>query len=325
VRPSDGDHLRVTSGAGRRHRSRWVRGLAIGALATVVVLATGFRPDRDPATLEARYATPPSRFVEVDGLRVHYRDRGAGPTVLLVHGGSASLFGWEGWAALLALHHRVITLDMPGHGLTGPDPKARYAPAEMAEFLDAFASAIGLGRFTIGGQSMGGDVAWHYAIQHPERVERLILVDANGLPRLEPRPIGSRIRASSVLGPVVRWVTPRFLVASALRNTYGDPSRLTEAVVDRDYELMLRDGNREATRTRFAEGEDGMDARLGEIHVPTLVLWGDRDQVILPKYGEEFRARIPGAELFLLRGLGHMSMEEDPVASVAPVLRLLDR
>jgi pimeloyl-ACP methyl ester carboxylesterase len=308
----------------KRVASRACR-LTLGGLALlVVVLVAGVRLDRDPAALEARYALPPSSFVQVDGLRVHYRDRGSGPAVVLIHGGTSSLFAWEGWASALAVHHRVVTLDMPGHGLTGPDPKARYSPTEMAGFLDTFATVIGLDRFALAGQSMGGDVAWHYAILHPARVDKLILVDANGLPRMEPRPLASRLRGSPVLGPIFRWITPRFLVARALRATYGDPSRLTDAVMDRDDDLMLREGNREATEARFAKVDDRMDPRLGEIHVPTLVLWGGRDPVIQPKYGERFRDRIPGAKLVVLDGLGHAPMEEDPAASVEPVLSMLD-
>lgn len=304
----------------------WARRVVLALLALILVsLAAGFRSDLDPALLEARYATPASRFVEVDGLRVHYRDRGTGPAVVLVHGSSSSLFTWEGWADALAAEHRVVTLDMPGHGLTGPDPQGRYSAAEMADVVDAFTTAIGLDSFVIGGNSMGGSVAWHYAILHPARVRGLILVDAAGLPRLEPRPFGFRLSASPVFGPVVRWVTPRFLVAASVRDAYGDPSRANDAVIDRYDDLLLREGNREATRERFARPEDGLEARLGEIHVPTLILWGSRDHWILPKYGEAFRDRIPGAKLVMLEGLGHVPMEEDPAASVAPVKEMLGR
>jgi pimeloyl-ACP methyl ester carboxylesterase len=310
-----------------RRAGLWARRVALALLAVVLVaLTAGFRSDRDPSLLEARYATAPSRFVEVDGLRVHYRDRGAGPAVVLVHGSNSSLFTWEGWAEALAVDHRVVTLDMPGHGLTGPDAKGRYAAAEMADLVDAFATTIGLDRFVIGGNSMGGSVAWHYAILHPTRVQGLILVDSAGLPRLEPPPFGFRLTASPVLGPIVRWVTPRFIVAASVRDAYGDPSRASDATIERYDELMLREGNREATRARFARPSgDGLEARLGEIHVPTLILWVSRDRWILPKYGEQLRDRIPGAKLVMLDGLGHVPMEEDPVASVAPVKEMLGR
>jgi pimeloyl-ACP methyl ester carboxylesterase len=298
---------------------------AAGVLGAVValLLILGFHGDRSASEIEARYATPPSKFVEVDGLRIHYRDRGSGPPIVLLHGSNSSLFTWEGWADALAPTHRVVTLDLPGHGLTGPDPKERYSPAEMAEVIDAFASAIGLTHFAIGGNSMGGNVSWHYALAHPDRVDNLILVDAAGLSRREPRPPALRIAAAPVIGRIVRWETPRFAVAKSVRDVYGDPSKVTDALIDRYYDLLLRDGNRAATRERLSRKDDSLSARISEIRAPTLVLWGTEDRWILPKYGEQFRDRIPGARLVRLPGLGHVPMEEDPAASVAPVLGFL--
>jgi pimeloyl-ACP methyl ester carboxylesterase len=285
--------------------------------AAVVVLAAGFRPDRDPEELEARLATPPSKFIDVGGARVHYRDRGAGPPIVLLHGSNASLFCWEAWAAALAPTFRVVSLDLPGHGLTGPDPLARYSAAEMAELVADFTAKLGIDRFTVAGNSMGGNVAWHLAIVHPERVEKLLLIDSAGLPRDEPKPFAFRMASSAVFSPIARWETPRFIVAASLRDTYGDPSRVREEVVDVYYDLLLRSGNRQATRERFARPDDEAHRRLGEIKAPTLVLWGARDTWILPKYGEELRARIPGARLVVLDGVGHVPMEEAPVASLA--------
>ena len=306
-------------------RVTWRRALlGLGAF-VAVALAAGARCDKDPAELEARYATAPSKFVDVDGARVHYRDRGAGePAVLLVHGSNSSLFTWEGWAQTLSQNHRVVSVDMPGHGLTGPDPRARYSAAEMAEFVDHFATAIGVDHFVLAGNSMGGNVAWHYAIVHPARVRALVLVDAYGLPRDEPKPFAFRLIATPGLGRVVRWETPRFMVAQSTRDAYGDPSRVTDAVVDRYDDLVLRSGNREATRERFSRPEDALYDRLGEIHVPTLILWGSRDAWILPKYATQFRDRIAGSKLVVLDGLGHVPMEEDPAASVAPMKAFVD-
>ncbi len=297
-----------------------VRRVAISLLLVVAaLLVAGFRADRDPADLEARSATAPSKFVDVGGARVHYRDRGSGPVVVLLHGSNSSLFTWEGWVSALASSYRVVTLDLPGHGLTGPDPRGRYSLAEMAEFVEAFASAIGLQRFTIGGNSMGGGVAWHYALLHPDRVQSLVLVDAAGLPREEPKPFAFSIASVPVLGWVTRWETPRFVVAGSVRDAYGDPSKVTDGLVDLYEDMLRREGNRAATHERFLKPSDDLDGRLEQIHAPTLILWGSRDRWILPKYAERFHARIPGAKLVTLEGLGHIGMEEDPIASVSPV------
>src|SRR5579863_188879 len=243
----------------------------------VVLLALGIRRDRPEADLESRYAPPPSQFVSVDGMRVHYRDRGTGPAIVLLHGSNSSLHTWEGWVAALSPSHRVITLDLPGHGLTGPDPQARYSLADMATFVDHVATALKLDRFSIGGNSMGGGVAWHYALAHPDKVDKLILVDAYAYP--QPAPALLKLYATPIVGHLVRWETPRFAVANNVRQVYGDASRVTDELIDRYYELILRDGNREATRERLStRNDDGLTAHLADIHAPTLIVWGARDR-----------------------------------------------
>jgi pimeloyl-ACP methyl ester carboxylesterase len=301
--------------------ARWAGGGLL--LLVVAVLAFGVRCDRPAAEVEARWAQPPSKFLEVDGLRVHYRDRGNGPAIVLLHGSNSSLFTWEGWAADLQRDHRVITLDLPGHGLTGPDPRSRYSPVEMAGVVDAFVAALGVPRFTLVGNSMGGGVAWRYTILHPDKVERLILVDAHGLPREEPPPFAFRL-FSSPLGFLMKWISPHFLIAQSARDARGDPATVTNAQIDLYEDILLRAGNREATLRRFRGNDDGgLVARLGEIRVPTLILWGSRDKWILPKYAERFHAAIPGSRLVMLDGLGHVPMEEDPARSLAPVREFL--
>ena len=299
-----------------------VRLLVALVLVVVVVLALGVRRDHAAADVEARRARPPSRFLEVDGLRIHYRDRGKGPPIVLVHGSGSSLYTWEGWAAALAGEHRVVSLDLPGHGLTGPDPRGRYDMGEMAELVDHFARALGLSRFSLAGNSLGGGVAWHLALAHPDHVDKLILVDALVYP--QPPPLVMKLFALPVVGHITRWVTPRFMVAKSVRDVYGDPSRVTDARVDEYDDLLLRDGNREATRIRMsARRDDGLWRRIRLLRMPTMVLWGARDRWILPANGERMAREIPGARIIMLDGLGHVPMEEDAARSVAPVAAFL--
>jgi pimeloyl-ACP methyl ester carboxylesterase len=290
----------------------------------IVIGALGVRRDRPAAEVEARRGGPLSRFVTVDGLRIHHRDRGSGQVVLLLHGSNASLHTWEAWSASLEKDHRVIALDLPGHGLTGPDAKGRYSPSQMAELVNAFLAQLGVAKAIVAGNSMGGNVAWHLALLHPERVEKLVLVDAGGFPREEPLPIGLRLQRGPVMGRVARWLTPRFMVARSLRDAYGDPSKVNDALVDLYEDLLLREGNREATRIRLGSAhDDGQEKRLSEIHVPTLIIWGTKDRWVLPKYAEHFHAAIAGSQLVMLDGLGHLPMEENPAKSFAAVQRFL--
>ena len=305
---------------------RWIR-RGLGLLLLIVVAGTlaMIRFDRPAAEVAARWGTPPSRFVEVDGMRVHVRDRGAGPALVLVHGSNSALFTWEGWAAELAGKRRVIALDLPGHGLTGPHPQDRYSANDMAELLDHVMTKLGVERFSLAGNSMGGHVALVYALAHPQRVDKLILVDAAGLPREEPRPLVLRVAGWPILGPMSTVVTPRFIVAASVREVYGDPGKVTDELIDRYYDLLLREGNRRATRMRLALPDDTAAARrLGELRLRVLILWGGRDRWILPKYGERFRDAIPGARLVVFGELGHVPMEEDPVATARAVSAFLE-
>jgi len=314
------DHLIVT--VMLRRLAKIVLGLLV---VLAVLLALGFRRDLPAAAVEARFATPPSQFVTVHGLRIHYRDRGQGPVVVLLHGSNSSLFTWESWTATLAKDHRVVALDLPGHGLTGPDAKHRYSGAGLAEVVGRFVDQLGLARFTLVGNSMGGNAAWHYTLLHPEKVDHLVLLDSAGLPRDEPLSLSAKLQSSSVFGPIARWVTPHFMVAKTVREVYADPARVQPSTVDTIESLLLRDGNREATRIRRSLPlTDGMEARLGEIKTPTLILWGAQDRWILPKYGERFHQAIPGSTLIVLPGVGHVGMEESPTETLTPTLAFLN-
>jgi len=297
--------------------ARWII-RALLALLFLLAFATlaMVRLDHPAAEVEARWATPPSKFIDVDGMRVHVRERGTGPTLVLLHGSNSSLFTWEGWARELGGDHHIIAFDLPGHGLTGPDAKARYTPQDMAEFVDHVVTKLGADRFALAGNSMGGHIALAYTLEHPKRVEKLILIDSSGLPREEPRPLVFRITNIPLLGRLFVWVTPRFAVAASVRQVYGDPSKVTDEMIGLYDDLLLREGNREASRIRLALPEDSQTPRrLGELHLPVLILWGARDKWVLPKYGERLHQAIAGSKLVMLDGLGHVPMEEDPAVT----------
>jgi pimeloyl-ACP methyl ester carboxylesterase len=295
---------------------RWLERAAVAALLVGVAIGAGVRRDRPAAEVEARRGGPPSRFLAVDGMRVHYRDQGRGPVLVLLHGSNASLFTWEGWVHELSGDFRMISLDLPGHGLTGPHPQQRYGVDDMAAFVDHVVARLGVERFTLVGNSMGGDVAWHYALRHPTKVERLILLDAVGYPWEEPLPPIFRLYSWPVLGALPTVVTPRFAVAASLRDVYGDPSRVTDDLIDLYEDVTLREGNRDATRIRFRlPTSDALFLRLHEIQAPTLIQWGGRDRWVALKYGRRFESDIPNSRLVVYPSLGHVPMEEDPATT----------
>ncbi|MFZ5549418.1 MAG: alpha/beta fold hydrolase [Pseudomonadota bacterium] len=303
---------------------------AFGILLMLTALAVPLTraPDRAVETLVARWAPPPSDFVEVKGQLVHLRDEGPRDDplpIVLIHGTSASLHTWEGWVAALKGRRRVISFDLPGFGLTGPFagqyPVGDYRGDALARFVIDLLDERRVERAVLAGNSLGGEVAWRVASLAPQRVERLVLVDASGYD-FEPidLPLGFRLSRLPVVSVLSEWFLPRGVVEDSVRSVYGDPSRVTSGLVDRYFELTLREGNRRALRLRMQQLQMGEDvARIAALKVPTLVVWGGRDRLIPTPIAQNFTRDIAGSRLVVFPELGHVPHEEDPAATVAVV------
>jgi pimeloyl-ACP methyl ester carboxylesterase len=305
-------------------RRRRAQALWLVAAIAVAGAFVAWVPDLPFDQLRAKWAPPPSAFLTVDGMNVHVRDEGPrddDEPIVLLHGTAASLHTWDGWAQILARRRRVIRVDLPGFGLTGPFPDDDYSMAHYVLFLGRTLDALRVGRFVLAGNSFGGNVAWHAELAEPGRVTRLILVDSGGYAYVSSRtPIGFRVARLPLLNRVVEYILPRSAVESSVRDAYADPRRVTAALVDRYYELTLRAGNRRALVQRFKQVPAGIDAdRIRSISVPTLVLWGRDDRIVPVEWAERFHEDIAGSRLVILDGLGHVPQEEDPQRSVEPV------
>ncbi len=282
-------------------------------------------PDQPVSALQARWAPPPSQFVAVRGMQVHLRDEGprGDPTpIVLLHGTGASLHTWDGWTGELTRERRVIRFDLPGFGLTGPSPDGVYTIESYVDTVLAVADTLGVPRFVLAGNSLGGYVAWATAVLHPQRIDRLILVDAAGYPyQSQSVPLAFRIARTPVLNVLMRDVLPRGVVERSLRDVYGDPSKVTPDLVDRYFDLATRAGNRAALVARFDQTTPGSLAeRVPEIQVPTLILWGGKDRLIPLEFGQRFAREIHDSRLIVFDALGHVPHEEDPARTVAAVL-----
>jgi pimeloyl-ACP methyl ester carboxylesterase len=244
---------------------------------------------------------------------------------VLLHGTSASLQTWDGWARALRGEHRVIRMDLPGFGLTGPSANNDYSIEAYLQFTLHLLDTLGVRRFSIAGNSLGGEIAWHVAAAAPERVSQLVLVDAAGYPSSSTSvPIGFRMARTPWLSWMMTRILPRAVVRSSVRNVYGDPARVTDSLVDRYYDLTLRTGNRASLPLRFAQSRPGADTlHLRDLRLPTLVLWGDRDRLIPPENAARFGRDISGSRVIIYRGLGHVPQEEDPARTAADVRAFL--
>ena len=305
-----------------------LRAVGVLLMLTAVAVALSRAPDRTVESLVARWAPPPSEFIDLDGQLLHLRDvgpRGDPLPIVLLHGTSASLHTWEGWAAELSKTRRVIAFDLPGFGLTGPRTDARYSLDDDARFVLSVLDHLRLPQVVLGGNSLGGRIAWRLASLAPQRVARLILVDAAGLPdSILSVPLGWQIARVPALGRISEWLLPRSMVVQALVAVYGDPQRISDELVDRYFELTLRDGNRAALRQRLLQYAPGEHAdAIATLRLPTLILWGGQDRVISPTAAAGFERLIPGSQRVMFEALGHVPQEEDPAATLVPVKAFL--
>lgn len=298
--------------------------IVIGILVlTLVAAVIGWlalrRPDIPYATLEARYANAESQYLDLaDGLKVHYRDQGKadGPVLVMVHGFSASLHTWEPWVAILGKDYRIITLDLPGHGLTRAPDGYLIPRTGFVEVIDAVVSRLGVSRFTLIGNSMGGGAAWQYALAHPGKLEGLVLVNAAGWPRegeaAEGSPIAFRILRNPVGRFLVKDLDASAMTRQGLRSAFEPtPDMADEAMVTRYVEFARAPGHREIILGLMSgEPEYATTERLAAIKVPTLVIHGDTDLLIPASAAQKFGAAIPGSTVIIYEKVGHVPMEQ---------------
>ena len=309
--------------------------IVAGVVVLLVVLAaigwvTLRRPDISFAELERRYANPQSKFVDLPGgLHVHYRDQGdpKGPTILLVHGFYMSLDTWEPWVKALGPDFRVVTLDLPGFGLTRAPKGYKAGVKSYVRLIDAFAKARGLDHFALGGSSMGGDVAWRYALAHPEHLKALILVDSAGWPGPPGAgPHGMSLAKSSAGRMLVRDLDASSQVRKGFESAYANPALATNAMVKRHGDLGRAPGHRDVMLDLLLDFEkrgSATAAKLAAIKTPTLILWGAKDALIAPADGEKFHDAISGSKLIVYPNAGHVVEEESAGSSAADVRAFL--
>jgi pimeloyl-ACP methyl ester carboxylesterase len=296
-------------------------------VALVATIGSQIRFDISAAEVEKKYALPESKFIDVKGLRVHYTDDGKSKdkreVVVLIHGTAASLHTWQGWMPDMKKAFRVIRVDLPAFGLTGPASDRNYSIDSYVKFLENFFAAIQVKQVYLVGNSLGGQIAWHYAAAHGDDVNKLILIDSAGLPRTGEIPLPIRLARKPVLKSAAKYLSPRFLVKRSLKQVYFDHAKISDELIDRYYTMTLRAGNREAFVDRALQLSDDDGAGLRKLSMPTLVMWGRHDNWIPVTQAEIFRKKILLSQLVIYENAGHIPHEEIPAETVADALKFL--
>lgn len=278
--------------------------------------------------LTQRWAPAPSQFIAIDGMQVHVRDEGVKQDpmpIVLIHGTGASLHTWDGWVEELKQTRRVIRFDLPAFGLTGPEPSNNYKIERYAEVVVAVLDKLNIAKAVLAGNSLGGYISWAATVLYPERIERLILVDASGYPYdTKSVPIGFKLSQNPLTASLLNNFLPIGLVRRSVENVYGNPELVSDELVERYYQLTLREGNRKALKQRFVQTQPGPIANeIPNIKVPTLLIWGEKDLLIPVKFGKRFDKEIPNSKLVVFPELGHVPHEENAQATVAEVKAFL--
>jgi pimeloyl-ACP methyl ester carboxylesterase len=296
----------------------------LGLLLLVGLIGAGawlYAPDRSRAALERRYG---GDFLEVAGIRLRLRDSGPrnAPAVILLHGFGASLDTWDAWATALARQYRVVRYDLPGFGLTGPDPTGDYSDARGIAVLAALMDRLGIPRASLIGNSLGGKLAWQFAAAHPGRVDKLVLISPDGF--ASPGFDYGRKPEVPWMMRLLPYVLPAPMLRMSLAPAYGDPAHLAPATLDRYADMMRAPGVRAAMLARMGQVMLHDPAPvLRTIAAPTLLLWGEKDGMIPFSNSADYLRDMPHATLAALPGLGHVPFEEAPAESLAPVLAFL--
>jgi pimeloyl-ACP methyl ester carboxylesterase len=302
--------------------------LVLGGILTATIIAAGiwaWTPDRTRAELAGIYWNSSTEYLTVGGTLLRVRDTGPkdAPALILLHGFGSSLETWEAWAQSLSLNHRVVRFDMPGCGLSEPDRTGDYGDERSLALVKDLMDRLGLGTAALIGNSMGGRIAWRFAAAFPARTTKLVLISPDGFasPGFQ---YGKPPRVPALMH-LMKYFLPRPLLKMNLAAAYADPTRLTEAVVDRYYELLLASGNRAAMLDRMRQSvlEDPVPVLL-RIRTPTLLLWGKKDRLIPYANAADYLASLPIASLVSFADLGHVPHEEAPAESLKPVEKFLD-
>lgn len=310
-------------------------GAVLLAAALGALIYSGWASDIPHAVLAEKYATGASDFIDLpSGTQAHFRIQGndEGRTVVLLHGSNASLHTWAPLVEELEDDFLVITVDLPGHGLTGATKDDDYTYTGMAVFMAEFTKALELDRYILGGNSMGGAITLHYALEHPEKLDGLLLLDAAGIKTPERAahkadlPLAFQLAGHWYSDWILENVTPRSMVIEGLKKGFTDHNLITEDMIDRYWELVLHPGNRKATGLRFASYREGRpDLPVENISLPSLILWGADDRLIPLEVGEDLNKRIAGSEFVVLQNVGHAPMEESPQETASAIKSFLSR
>ena len=312
--------------------------LAILAASLFFLLITGFFisgffvvSDLPRSQVADKYSNQNSMFITLEnGSTVHIRDEGNpdGEVLILLHGFGMSLHVWEKWVAELGDTYRLVSFDWPGHGLSTPVRDGDYSRNALTSYLTNVLDWMNIDKFVLVGHAMGGGIAMNYIVDNPKKVQALVLIGASGLKidRSDEAPRIMKLTKYPGMSTALRYITPYETLKNTVIRTYGSESFVNKELVDRYYELMVNSTNREIYIKQIKQMllDEPLDAHIGRLNHPTLLIWGEEDEIVGIKYAKRLRSIILSARLVSYQGVGHLPMDVLPKVTAKDLTNFLN-
>jgi len=299
----------------------------LGAL--VILLLFFYKADTPKNIVKEKYTNDASKFMSIMGMEVHYRDEGNlndSIPIVFLHGLSSSLHTWDSITNKLIDKKRIIRLDLPGFGLTGANPERNYSTGYYNTFIDSFILTLNVKKYIIVGNSFGGNIAWNQSLYRTDKIEKLILINSAGYPRTKEKGnIGFKLASLPFVGDLIKKITPKALIKKSLQDAYSNDGKITEVIKNRYYDLLLSEGNRQATVDIFKQRVAPVSEKIKNIQTPTLIIWGEDDQMIDVSNAYKFNKDIQGSAIEIIKNSGHVPMEETPQAVYDAIIKFIEK
>lgn len=301
----------------------------------LLLIVTLLRRDYSKKYILAKWAKTGSQFASLqDGTVIHYQQHGNPdkPTLILLHGFMASLYDYDQWVEFLQQDLHIVCIDLPGMGLTGATSAGDYSSRAMAHTLNAFVEYMNLTKFSISGHSRGGSVAWFYTLLYPHKVEKLIVNAASGFEfeqgSKKSNPIGFKIAehkyVKRILKYVVKYIGAKFIIKNTLHSMVYNRNDINDEWVQRSQELLLHNNNRQRMlNLRPFKPDHEMLKNMHNITAPTLILWGENDNIVPLQHAAWFKQKIPHAQSIIYPHTGHYVQIEQAHKSATAVLNFI--
>lgn len=294
---------------------RHCRLLAVLLLFALVLPCASCKVEDKPADLAWNETVASYRnWMDMDAYRLHYIDAGKGAPVILIHGFADSTYSWhENYAALLDAGFRVLLLDLPGLGQSTVPPEAfSLSVSNLGEQIILFADALELDTFSVMGSSLGGGICLYLSLFHPDRLNRVIVVDPASFPQKKKGLLALMEMAGE---PGVQFMGV-WAIRRALKECYNDKSKVDDVLVMEYARPLAKPGYKQHIARLLSEyvtpEAEAMTERYDEIRVPLFIIWGEYDAWVPPAFGPRLQKMVSGSRFISIRNAGHLPHQEHP-------------